>query len=120
MFLKLIRESKGGEIYVSKILSFKVVDLAQAISPECELKEVGTREGESSRSYDYKGWQQKCSNLKTLYNISLILIGGLKISILKMVGKELKTGLNIIPEQIKNGFSVEDLRKRLELLNIKD
>ena len=46
LVFKAIRESKGGEIYVSKIPSFKVVDLAKAICPECKLKEVGIREGE--------------------------------------------------------------------------
>jgi len=46
LVFKAIKEAKGGEIYVSKIPSFKVVDLAKAICPECELKEVGIREGE--------------------------------------------------------------------------
>ncbi len=46
LVFKAIKESKGGEIYVSKIPSFKVVDLAKAISPEATLKEIGIREGE--------------------------------------------------------------------------
>jgi len=46
LVFRAIREAKGGEIYVSKIPSFKIVDLAKAICPECELKEIGIREGE--------------------------------------------------------------------------
>lgn len=46
LVFRAIKEAKGGEIYVSKIPSFKIVDLAKAICPECELKEVGIREGE--------------------------------------------------------------------------
>ena len=38
--------SKGGETYVSKIPSFKIVDLAKAMIPNVELEEVGIREGE--------------------------------------------------------------------------
>ena len=36
----------GGEIYVKKIPSMKVVELAKAIAPNCELKSVGIRPGE--------------------------------------------------------------------------
>ena len=43
---RTVREAKGGEIYVAKIPSFRVVDLARAICPDCRLKEVGIREGE--------------------------------------------------------------------------
>ena len=46
LVFKAIEEAKGGEIYVSKIPSFKVIDVAKAICPECKLKEVGIREGE--------------------------------------------------------------------------
>lgn len=36
----------GGEIFIPKIPSMKVVDLAKAIAPECELEIVGIRPGE--------------------------------------------------------------------------
>ena len=36
----------GGEIYVKKIPSMSVVDLARALAPECELEFVGIRPGE--------------------------------------------------------------------------
>jgi FlaA1/EpsC-like NDP-sugar epimerase len=36
----------GGELFVPKIPSFKITDLAKAISPECKLQEVGIRPGE--------------------------------------------------------------------------
>lgn len=46
LVFKAIKESKGGETYISKIPSFKVTDLAKALMPECSLNEVGIREGE--------------------------------------------------------------------------
>lgn len=46
LVFKALKESKGGETYISKIPSFKIVDLAKALLPEAELKEVGIREGE--------------------------------------------------------------------------
>lgn len=36
----------GGEIFVPKIPSMRIVDLAKAIGPECELRTVGIRPGE--------------------------------------------------------------------------
>lgn len=36
----------GGEIFVPKIPSMKVMDLAKAIAPDCEIKIVGIRPGE--------------------------------------------------------------------------
>ena len=46
LVFKAIDEAKGGEIYVSKIPSYKVTNLAKAIKKDAELKEVGIREGE--------------------------------------------------------------------------
>ena len=41
-----IKNSKGGEIFVPKLSSYKVVDLAKAVSPECKFKFIGIRSGE--------------------------------------------------------------------------
>lgn len=46
LVFKALKESKGGETYISKIPSFKVVDLAKAMLSDAKLKEVGIREGE--------------------------------------------------------------------------
>lgn len=41
-----INRMHGGELFVPKIPSLKVMDLARAIGPECELDDVGIRPGE--------------------------------------------------------------------------
>ena len=46
LVLKALDEATGGETFISKIPSFKIVDLAKAMLPACELEEVGIREGE--------------------------------------------------------------------------
>lgn len=46
LVIKALTEAKGGETFISKIPSFKITDLAQAILPGCEMPEVGIREGE--------------------------------------------------------------------------
>jgi len=46
LVIKALTEAKGGEIFISKISSFKIIDLAEAILPNCIKNEVGIREGE--------------------------------------------------------------------------
>ena len=64
LVVKALEESRGGETFISKIPSFKITDLAQAMLPGCKMPEVGIREGEklhevmvpaedSMRTYEY-------------------------------------------------------------------
>ncbi|MCI8791866.1 MAG: UDP-N-acetylglucosamine 4,6-dehydratase (inverting) [Eubacterium sp.] len=46
LVVKALRDAKGGETFISKIPSFKITDLAEAMLPGCEKTEVGIREGE--------------------------------------------------------------------------
>lgn len=44
--LSVVEKAKGGEIFVPKIPSMNISDLASAIAPECTQKVVGIRPGE--------------------------------------------------------------------------
>ena len=46
MVMYAIENHIGGEIFVPKIPSYKITDIAEAIAPECETKDVGIRPGE--------------------------------------------------------------------------
>lgn len=46
MVIDAMRDAVGGEIFVPKIPSMKITDLAEAIAPGCRLEEVGIRPGE--------------------------------------------------------------------------
>ena len=46
LVLYAIENAWGGEIFVPKIPSYKIVDVAKAIGPDCKLDEVGIRPGE--------------------------------------------------------------------------
>ncbi len=46
MVFDAIDQAWGGEIFVPKIPSYNIVDVATAICPKCEQKEVGIRPGE--------------------------------------------------------------------------
>ncbi|MDE7313458.1 MAG: UDP-N-acetylglucosamine 4,6-dehydratase (inverting) [Eubacterium sp.] len=46
LVIKALGEAKGGETFISKIPSFKITDLAEAMAPKCGQEEIGIREGE--------------------------------------------------------------------------
>jgi UDP-N-acetylglucosamine 4,6-dehydratase (inverting) len=46
MVLWALEQAQGGEIFVPKIPSYRITDVAQAIGPECEHRIVGIRPGE--------------------------------------------------------------------------
>ena len=46
LVLKVLTEMQGGEIYVPKIPSVRVTDLARIIGPDCEQEVIGIRPGE--------------------------------------------------------------------------
>ena len=46
LVVEAFQDMSGGEIYVKKIPSMKVVDIAKAINPNAKLKYIGIRPGE--------------------------------------------------------------------------
>lgn len=114
LVFKALEESKGGETYISKIPSFHIGDLAKAMLPDCEIDEIGIREGEklhevmvtkddSWTTYEY----DKHYIIYPHYEwaeATNILPGGKKVE----EGFEYDSGTN------KEWLSVEDLREELK------
>ena len=46
MVLHALENSWGGELYVPKIPSYKILDIAEAVAPECTREIIGIRPGE--------------------------------------------------------------------------
>jgi len=46
LVLTALQESEGGEVFVPKIPSMRIIDIAKAINPDCRIKIVGIRPGE--------------------------------------------------------------------------
>lgn len=116
LVFKALEESKGGETYISKIPSFHIGDLAKAMLPDCEIEEIGIREGEklhevmvtkddSWTTYEY----DKHYIIYPHYEwaeATNILPGGKKVE----EGFEYDSGTN------KEWLSAEDLREELKKL----
>lgn len=46
MVMHAIEKAWGGEIFIPKIPSYKITDIAEAVAPECNIEIVGIRPGE--------------------------------------------------------------------------
>lgn len=46
MVMYALENHLGGEIFVPKIPSYKILDVAKAVAPDCEVKVIGVRPGE--------------------------------------------------------------------------
>ncbi len=46
MVFHAIETATGGELYVPKIPSYKILDIAKAVAPDCKLEVIGVRPGE--------------------------------------------------------------------------
>lgn len=114
LVIKALEEAKGGETFISKIPSFKITDLAQAILPGCEMPEVGIREGEklhevmvtkedSMLTYEYDKHFIVYPHFEW-WNPGKIQAGGRKVE----QGFEYSSGMNT------EWLSVEEIKERLK------
>jgi len=46
LVIKAMDEAEGGEVFIPRIPSMKIIDLAKAIEPKCRFKIIGIRSGE--------------------------------------------------------------------------
>lgn len=85
-----INDMVGGEIYVKKIPSMKVVDIAFAIAPQCKLEIIGIRPGEklheqmigTEEAYhtrEYKDYFKILPNLNSWHTGSERIKDGVKV-----------------------------------------
>ncbi len=112
---------KGGETFVYKNPSYKVTDVAKAIKTDCELKEVGIREGEklhevmvtkddSRMTYDYGDYYIVYPHFDWFSFEDHFHQGGVKIE----SGFEYHSGNNT------DWLSVADIKRLIEEYNLTD
>ena len=114
LVIKALEEAHGGETFISKIPSFRITDLAQAMLPGCEMPEVGIREGEklhevmvpaedSARTYEYKDSYVIYPNYDWWHDENII-----------KGGKLVERGFIYSSETNKEWLSVEEIKKRIK------
>lgn len=118
LVIKALEEATGGETFISKIPSFKISDLAEAMMPGCKTKEIGIYPGEklheimvtvedSATTYEYDKhfivYPQVTWNEKQKINTS---------------GKKVAEGFSYSSDNNTEWLSVEEIRELLKTVDL--
>lgn len=116
MVLNAIENAWGGELFVPKIPSFRITDLAKAIGPECEHRVVGIRPGEKVHEEMITTSDSFCTYDLGKYYVILPQIPNWKMPefISHFKAKKVNTGFNYSSETNEEWLSVDDLRKLIK------
>ena len=116
MVLWALRKNIGGEIFVPKISSFKVVDLAKAVNKKAKIKVIGIRPGEKIHEElisEYDG--MKTIDLKNYYAIINNFSEKEIVQYIKKTnGKRVKKNFTYNSLNNKDYLSVLDLKKEVK------
>ncbi|MBQ2937108.1 MAG: UDP-N-acetylglucosamine 4,6-dehydratase (inverting) [Lachnospiraceae bacterium] len=118
LVIKALEEATGGETFISKIPSFKISDLAEAMMPGCKTREIGIYPGEklheimvtvedSATTYEYDKhfivYPQVTWNEKQKINTS---------------GKKVEEGFSYSSDNNTQWLSVEEIRELLKTVDL--
>lgn len=118
LVIKALEEATGGETFISKIPSFKIADLAEAMLPGCKTREIGIYPGEklheimvtvedSATTYEYDKhfivYPQVTWNEKQKINTS---------------GKKVKEGFSYSSDNNTEWLTVEEIRELLKTVDL--
>ena len=118
LVIKALEEATGGETFISKIPSFKISDLAEAMMPGCKTREIGIYPGEklheimvtvedSATTYEYDKhfivYPQVTWNEKQKINTN---------------GKKVKEGFSYSSDNNTEWLSVEEIRELLKTVDL--
>ena len=116
MVMHAIEKAWGGEIFIPKIPSYKITDVAEAIAPECPLNIIGIRPGEkiheemitSSDSYNTYDLGKYFTILPSIPNFDL------EKFIASFNAKKVEEGFNYNSGTNTEWETVEGLRKLIK------
>ena len=113
-----LKNTLGGEIFVPKIPSYRVLDLAKAIGPNCKIKFIGIRPGEkiheelitASESINSLDLGNYYAILPTISEISL------NQYLKKKGGKKLSKDFSYNSGTSKNFLNVSEIKKFIKAM----
>ena len=114
--LNCFKKMWGGEIFVPKIPSYRILDLAKAVAPEAEIEITGIRPGEKL----HEEMITKTDSLNTVgFDSYFVILPSVKLWSIKKfinesnssIGKMCQNGFSYDSETNDNFLSEKDLRK---------
>jgi len=115
--IRCIEMMKGGEIFVPKIPSMRIMDLAEAIAPQAKKKIVGIRPGEKIHEILLTEEEARHSKEFDSYFVVVPEFPFWNESNFKD-GRNLKEGFRYSSDKNKNWITKEQLKKVLDKLEI--
>ena len=111
----------GGELFVPKIPSLRIMDLAKAIAPKAKIKITGLRPGEKIHeemitetdglsTYEFKDYFVITSDFK----YTLVAKKGLTNHLISMGGKKCKRGFSYKSNSNKTFLTISQIKKILK------
>jgi len=116
LVLYAIENAMGGEIFVPKIPSYKILDVAKAIGPDCSVEEVGIRPGEKLHEEMITSMDALSTvELEKYYVICPNSFRWSKQDLMeKFNGKEVPVGFSYNSETNDHWLSVEEIRTQIK------
>lgn len=120
LVIKALEEAEGGETFISKIPSFRVVDLATAMAPNLKQVEIGIREGEKLHEC-----MVPAADSLTTYEYDKNFIIYPHMEWCNLAERNLRGGKKVTPGFVYDSgintewLSVEDLRRLVSEMEIK-
>ncbi|OSM04434.1 UDP-N-acetylglucosamine 4,6-dehydratase (inverting) [Magnetofaba australis] len=111
--LRALQDSKGGEIFVPKIPSIRVPDLATAICPECEQPVVGIRPGEKLHEAMISEDDSRHA-IEFEHHYIIQPDEQLKQELVALGGKRCPEGFDYVSDANPDFMTVEELREMLD------
>jgi len=118
LVIKALEEATGGETFISKIPSFKITDLAEAMLPGCQTKEIGIYPGEKLHEIMVT---VEDSYTTYEYDKHFIVYPQVKWNSkqkIKEGGKKVAEGFSYSSDNNTEWMSVEEIRERLKSLDL--
>ena len=118
LVIKALEEAKGGETFISKIPSFRIPDLAEAMAPGCKTKEIGIYPGEKLHEIMVT---VEDSDYTYEYDKHFIIYPQLvwsKSKEVKPTGRKVPEGFSYSSDNNTEWLSVEEIRELLKELEL--
>ena len=116
MVLYALKNALGGEIFIPKIPSYNIEDLAKAICPKCEKKVVGIRPGEKIHEE-----MISASDSHTTYDIGKFYVilppkptWNLDLFLKKFNAKKVDSGFTYNSKSNQDRLNVNQIRKLIK------
>lgn len=111
-----IERMRGGEVFVPKIPSMRIIDLAKAIAPEAKIKKIGIRPGEKINEILLIDEEARRSKEFDAYFVIEPEFPFWQVNNIDIGGKPLPEGFRYLSDTNDQWLSKEELKKMLKEL----